>query len=95
MKKEEWINEVLNSTSGMEKAEAGPFLFEKIANRIEKQGAKPAASAVPNWAIIAGFVVVINLFSIGFLLVKNKEAKKEQAIRELRSEMGYNTNNIY
>lgn len=65
MQKEEWINEVFESTKGLEKATASTFLFEKIANRIEREKqtyVKPGLK----WAFAVSVVILItvNLFSV-------------------------------
>ena len=65
MQKEEWINEVLNSAKGIQKAEAPAFLFEKIVNKIEKNKQSETKPLV-KWALAACALIFIsiNLFSV-------------------------------
>lgn len=66
MKKEllQKIDETLNSLDGLRRAEAGPFLYGKIRNRLQT-----ANEAVPQslaWRMIAALVIValLNVLSL-------------------------------
>jgi len=59
--KEQWINKVLGSLDGIQRAEASPFLFAKIRNRLT---AEPAPIYVPLrtvWLIAASFAMLLLL----------------------------------
>ncbi|WP_225309656.1 hypothetical protein [Larkinella humicola] len=60
-KKEQWINDILNSTDGMQRAEPGAFLFAKIRNRLPS-GAPPVyVSPITVWLTVATFALLILL----------------------------------
>ncbi len=59
--KEKWVNEVLSSTEGMKKAEANPFLYEKIIYKLQHRETVqdiPAKVLLPKW-ILAGVVILL------------------------------------
>ncbi|MFL5753358.1 MAG: hypothetical protein ACJ76F_08125 [Bacteroidia bacterium] len=97
MEKEKWIQEALDSTKGMQKAETSPFLMEKIMQGLEqqKQGRTTPAFQVPKWIMAACFILAVNLFSIAYLFIKDKNTKKEQALKAISSEMGYTQSYTY
>lgn len=66
MKKEEWINEVLDSTKGMQKAEAPPFLQEKIMGRIQTASSAVMEKPSLQWAfaLTAIVLIAINVFTV-------------------------------
>ena len=97
MEKENWINEVMQSTKGMKPMEANPFLFEKIAHKIEsnKIDEAQAKSFSKGWALAASIVIVVNLIS--FLYVSKDKPRKQQEIgyNALSKEMGLMQTNNY
>ena len=67
MKKEDWIENVLDSAGKIKQAEADPFLFERILNRLQNKGTE--SNFVPNKIkarLTVGFAILIaiNIFSI-------------------------------
>jgi hypothetical protein len=91
-RKDNWMNEVLGSLDGVERAEADPFLFEKISNRlsIQKQE-KQIASRNPVWKMALAFLLILllNLFTIkSILLPKNERGEKPDVYYQLNT--GYN-----
>jgi hypothetical protein len=60
MKKENWINEVLNSTNGMTKVVPDELLFSKIQNAIKNRN-KVSTKWV--WLAAASFAILLSLNS--------------------------------
>lgn len=77
--REKWVNEVLNSTEGMKKAEANPFLYEKIMYKLQDREAVqdiPAKVLLPKWVFAAVVVLLLNSLAIV------KETNKGKSIRD-------------
>ncbi|GAB3908837.1 hypothetical protein GCM10028803_45260 [Larkinella knui] len=60
-KKERWINAILNSAEGMQRAEPSPFLFAKIRDRLQTAAAPVYVSPVTVWLTVASFALLILL----------------------------------
>jgi len=90
MEKENWINEVMQSTRGMKPAEANPFLFEKIALKIEqrKTGTAKENGFTKGWAVAAVLLVVINIVSLTLIMQGKPMHKKEAPYAALAKDMG-------
>ena len=58
------VDEILNSLDGLQRAEANPFLYGKIRNRLESR--EPSAPSPLAWRLVIALaiVVVLNLFTI-------------------------------
>jgi hypothetical protein len=97
MEQENRINEILESTKGMQKAEPDPFLFEKIAARIEKEKVRPVKVPFIRWAFAVGTAtaIVINVLCISLASKSNSDRPQNTAVTELVNEMGYKTNYNY
>jgi len=97
MESENWINETLESTKGMQRAEPNPFLFEKIAGRIQNEKVKPVKVPVARWAFAASAAVLIciNIISISVSSQAKDSASEKDQISELANELGYKTNYNY
>lgn len=80
MEKDNWIDDVLNSTKGMHRAEPSPFIFEQITAKINKK-AKPIYSSEANpmmrWAlaIVVSVIISVNMLSLVKSNVKTTTAK--------------------
>lgn len=64
-KKEEWINDVFNSTQGMQRSQAPIDLFDKIEARIDQKDAK--IIPIQQWraaAVAAVVLIAVNLFAL-------------------------------
>lgn len=101
MQKEQWINEVLESTQGMQKAEPGPFLFEKVTARIEKSKLVPIENENTSYfkwrfLIAACIIIVVNVFAIRSYL-NNGTSPTASEIQNTGSsaENNYNYSTIY
>ncbi len=97
MEKENWINEVIQSTKGMKPMEANPFLFEKIAHKIElnKTEEVRAKSFLKGWALAASVVVLLNIVSFTHILKDKPVHQKEMGYQALSKEMGLIQTNNY
>jgi len=86
MQREEWINEVLNSSKGIAKAEAPAFLYEKICAKIEarKQSTPALSEPIAKWAFAFATIVfiAINILS----LKKHISAEETKMVSEQKSE---------
>lgn len=94
MEQNKWINEVLESTNGMQKAEPSPFLFEKVTARINagKTNISKTSPAV-KWAFAMSTVIIIalNVFVISDYTGNNIATSTDNdLISNLSSELGYN-----
>ena len=95
MQKEKWINEALESTKGMYKAEPGAFLFEKISVKIEKSKNERTTenNHVIKWAfgIITLSLIIANIISINSYFSK----KTNEISTTQNSGISYNYSTIY
>jgi len=97
MEKENWINEVMQSCKGMKPMEANPFLFEKIAHKIElnKMDEMRATSFFKGWAVAASLVILLNIISFTHILKDKPSHQKEMGYQALSKEMGLIQTNNY
>jgi hypothetical protein len=58
-KKDKWINDILASADGIERAEPGPFLYTRIRNRLATSVEYVPARTV--WLTIASFALLLLL----------------------------------
>ena len=90
MEKENWINEVMQSTKGIKPVETNPFLFEKIAHKIElnRRDEVRVKSFSKGWALAASLVIVVNIISFTYMLKDKPSHQKEIGYQALSKEMG-------
>jgi hypothetical protein len=97
MEKDNWINEVLESSRGIKPQEPGSFLFEQISAKIERR--KSESSGFMNipkgWAVASVLIVVINLASIVFIMKQQPVQQKEMGYTSLSNDMGLNNSYNY
>jgi hypothetical protein len=60
MNKEKWINEVMNSLDDANSAEANPFLYDKILNKISSDNLEYAPMKLV-WLAAAAFTLLVVL----------------------------------
>ena len=58
------VDEILNSLDGLQRAEANPFLYGKIRNRLENREQFVPSPLAWRVVIALAIVVVLNLFTI-------------------------------
>lgn len=56
--KDKWINTILGSLDGIQRAEPSPFLFAKIQNKLNARPEKTYVSRQTVWLAAASFVVL-------------------------------------
>lgn len=94
--KEKWINEVMSSTEGMQKAEPNPFLYSKIAFRMqqkEKQQDRFNKVFIPRWVAVVILLVLVNCFSIIKMLNRQQQqhaGANTHLLSEFNTETTYN-----
>ncbi len=90
MEKENWIDEVIQSTKGMKPVEANPFLFEKIASKIEQRKDQSLLenSFSKGWVVVAVLLVVVNIVSYTYITKDKPSPQNEMAYAALSKEMG-------
>lgn len=64
MQQKEWINEVMNSLSGLKKQEGNPFLHTRVLAKLQESTAQKNYSLRPVYilSILALFVLTLNVF---------------------------------
>lgn len=94
MKKEEWIEEVFNSTQGIKRANASPFLLEKIAQRIASENEQKISKLNPafKWAftLTAILFISVNIVSIKKISSLNDSKNMSEQINEFNHSVIYN-----
>ncbi len=96
MKKEDWINSVLESASKIEDVETNPFLYEKVLNRLNEKHSKAKVIRFSiGWAAAILLFVTLNLSTIIIYQSRNHEQNESAAIKELSNEMNSNTTYNY
>jgi hypothetical protein len=98
------IDETLNSIIGISRAEANPFLFEKISARMnhsdgkfKMEGPQKTISARVKWSWISVCLMVlcINCSSVYYYFQKGEVQAKETAYESIGNEMGLGQNYNY
>lgn len=80
MNKEEWIDSVLESTNGIKKAEASPFLFEKITSRIAQGETIVENGSKWGFALAAVVLISVNIFAVTLVSGEEKTDKKTEFV---------------
>jgi len=88
MEKENWIDEVINSTGKIAKAVPDDALFSKIQNRIKK-----VETVSPEWIWIAAASLLL-LASLNVKLVFSKSHKEKSSVERIASYVS-TSNQIY
>jgi hypothetical protein len=79
--KEKWINKVLESSKEIQRAEANPFLFTRINEKIKEHEA-PNGQIVPAkqaWILAVSFLILI-IFNLGVMLNSFSDSLSKQEI---------------
>ena len=91
MKQNEWVDAVMGSTKGMQRADANPYLYSKIITRLKEEN-KPVFEVrglvVRRFAIAASIMIAVNIFSVVHLVSNSSNGAKEQGYSALSSELG-------
>ncbi len=95
MQKEEWINQIMQSSADIKAVEPNPYLFNKIQSAIEQPEETTTAVPVFKWAFAALFFISMNVACISFISFNKKQQNQEAALSSLSSEMEFNTTYNY
>ena len=91
MNKEKWINEVMNSLDDMKSAEANPFLYNKILNKIGSGEVEYAPMKLV-WLAAASFTL---LAVLNFQAMKKSGSSNMTEVQEIANAYNLvNTNSI-
>ena len=91
MKKEEWIDQIMASSSDIKAAEPNPYLFNKIKLAIENPLEKKQNTPSFKWAFAFVFFVSINVACISFISYNQKQLSEQTEVTTVYSEMNLNT----
>lgn len=89
------VTKTLNSLEGISRAEANPYLFEKIKLRLNENREVVTGGIKWSAVITCAVVLCMNIGSVYFYFEKNNAAKEETVYKNLGSEMGYNQSYNY
>jgi hypothetical protein len=81
MNREKWINEVMDSLDDVKSAEAGPFLYNRILNKLEK-GEKAYAPARLVWLAAASLALLV-LLNVFILRTRSMETRQRAETEQL------------
>jgi hypothetical protein len=97
MKKEEWVNHILESASEINEVEANPFLFQKILTRISspEKGAILTSKYRLAWTVAISVVIAVNISAFALYKSRIHKQKEEAVIEVLSNEMDTNTTYNY
>jgi|GEM_PF-1532697 len=90
MKKEEWINSILETASEVKEVEPNPYLYHKILNKFESQPTVETASTFKfKFAWVAAIFLIISINVSAVIIYKSKviSQNKDAAIESMADEM--------
>jgi hypothetical protein len=91
--KGQWIDEVLNSTSGMAKAQPADGLFGRISHKLNNKQATYLSIPIKQWAVAAMLLLMLNIGSVIYFTANNKKAARATGnplTAEMQLESTYN-----
>ena len=89
MKKEDWIDSIMESAIEIKKVEENPFLYQKLVKRLNQpeNDSNPIVKYKLGWAIAIVILVSLNIFAITIYKLKSDNQKKSAIIERLSGEM--------
>ena len=87
MNKEKWINEVMESTTGMQRATPMPGLFDRIAASTGKPGHTTIQIPSKKWIAAAILLVMLNIGSVLYAIDHHKHEQNTVASNALFTEI--------
>ncbi len=81
MNKEKWINEVMNSLDDVKSAEANPFLYNKILNKISSGKVEQMPLKLV-WLAAASFLLLVLL---NFSIIKKSDSASSKSKNEVET----------
>jgi hypothetical protein len=95
MNKENWINEVLESTKGIQKAEPSPFLFEQINARIQKGKEVMEANPFLKWGLTTIVLIILSLNILSITKNNRDSTNIKEVATESNADNYFNNTVIY
>ncbi|OJW73215.1 MAG: hypothetical protein BGO59_06945 [Spirosoma sp. 48-14] len=80
--KDKWINSVLNSLEGMQRAEPSPFLFAKIQHQLATRNSPVYIPARTVWLTVASFALLLLL---NWRIIDNSSTPKTNDTSDLNT----------
>lgn len=80
MKKEEWVNEILESASAIKEVQENPFLYQKMLNRLNRRK-EPGISISRfrlGWAVAIALIISVN--AAAFFTYRHKVQKQNELV---------------
>ena len=87
MNKEKWINEVMESTAGMQRATPMPGLFDRIAVAAGRQVHTTIHIPSKKWIAAAILLVMLNIGSVLYAIGQHKHEQNTVASNTLFTEI--------
>ncbi|MDW3648590.1 MAG: hypothetical protein R8P61_16100 [Bacteroidia bacterium] len=94
-KKEQWLNEVMNSLEGKSAAEPNPFLFAKIKRKIESPDASADHVFIGKRALVMAFAALALLLSLNILAISELSQQESTSIAETTSQDDYSYSVVF
>ncbi|MEM8889579.1 MAG: hypothetical protein AAGD28_16510 [Bacteroidota bacterium] len=94
-KKEQWLNEVMNSLDGKSPAEPNPFLFAKIKRKIESPDASAEQVFIGKRALLLAFAALALLLSLNILAISELNQQEGTSIAESMSQEDYSYSVVF
>ena len=97
MNKEERINHILESSAEIKPAEANPFLYQKIINRVQQPRVQTVSIAKfrLNWAAAIALIVAVNIAVLFVYHAKSGKQKEAYALQTLSNQLSSTTTYRY
>jgi hypothetical protein len=92
MKKDHWVNSVLQSASEIREVEANPFLWDKFNARLANDAisSKPSMNYKLSWAVAVVLVVALNVSTLIIRSVKDHKQNEVASVAALSDELNSN-----
>ena len=87
MNKEQWVNEVLESTTGMHRAAPHPGLFDRVTALANGHRHHSAPIPARKWVAAAILLVILNVGSILYALDRHRDERNTVASNTLFSDI--------
>ena len=88
--RDQWISEIMNSTEGIQRPDANPFLYEKIKYRMQHGKAVnhlPGKVSLAGWVAAIIILLAVNGLSIAGKIRREKHVLHREAYNSLGAEM--------
>jgi hypothetical protein len=97
MKKEYWINNILQSASEINEVEANPFLLEKINTRlsVRDEVVNSTVKYKLGWALAIALIIALNVSTLLIYSLKDQKQNEAASVNALTAELSSNTTYNY